>query len=57
MQKLLFALNKKGNPVLGTINTLATKFQVCRKTITRLWNEVKNQMMNNNTVINFNIAR
>ena len=54
MQKLLSALNKKGKPVLGTINALATEFQVCRKTITRLWSEVKKQITNNNTVINLN---
>ena len=30
---------------------------MCRKTITRLWNEVKKQMMNNNTVINLNSKR
>ena len=54
MQKLLSALNKKGKSVLGTMNALATEFQVCRKTITRLWNDVKKQMTNNTTVINLN---
>ena len=43
--------------MLGTINALATEFQVCRKTITRLWNEVKKQIRNNNTVINLNSKR
>ena len=57
MQKLLSALNKKGKPVLGTINGLVTEFQVCRKTITRLWNEVKNQIRINNTVINLKSKR
>ncbi|XP_057526547.1 uncharacterized protein LOC130805777 [Amaranthus tricolor] len=57
MQKLLSALNKKGKPMLGTINALATEFQVCRKTITRLWSEVKKQITNNNTVINLNNKR
>ncbi|XP_057532862.1 uncharacterized protein LOC130810746 [Amaranthus tricolor] len=57
MQKLLSALNKKGTPMLGTINALATEFQVCRKTITRLWNEVKKQITNNNTVFNLNSKR
>ena len=57
MQKLLFALNKKGKPVLGTINALAIEFQVCRKTITCLWNEVKKQMMNNNKIIKLNSKR
>ena len=55
MQKLLSRLNKKGKLVLGTINALATEFQVCRKTITRLGNEVKQQIMNNNTIINLNL--
>ena len=40
--------------MLGTINVLAIEFQVCRKTITRLWNDVKKQMTNNTTVINLN---
>ncbi|XP_057528114.1 uncharacterized protein LOC130806901 [Amaranthus tricolor] len=57
MQKLLSALNKKGKPMLGTINALANEFQVCRKTITRLWNDVKKQMTNNTTVINLNSKR
>ena len=57
MQKLFSALNKKGKPVLGTINALAIEFQVCRKKITRLWNEVKKQIRNNNTVININNKR
>ena len=57
MQRLLSPLNKKGKPVLDTINALATEFQVCRKTITRLWNEVKKQIRNNNTVINLNSKR
>ncbi|XP_057548303.1 uncharacterized protein LOC130826748 [Amaranthus tricolor] len=57
MQKLLSALNKKGKPVLGTINALAIEFQVCRKTITCLWNDVKKQMTNNTTVINLNSKR
>ena len=42
MQKLLCKLNKKGKPVQGTINALATKYEVCKKTITRLWKEVQN---------------
>ncbi|XP_057520610.1 uncharacterized protein LOC130800874 [Amaranthus tricolor] len=57
MQKLLSALNKKGKPVLGTISALAIEFQVCRKTITCLWNDVKKQMTNNTTMINLNSKR
>ncbi|XP_057538153.1 uncharacterized protein LOC130815683 [Amaranthus tricolor] len=57
MQKLLSALNKKGKPAQGTINALAIEFEVCRKTITRLWNDVKKQMTNNTTVINLNGKR
>ncbi|XP_057521627.1 uncharacterized protein LOC130801764 [Amaranthus tricolor] len=57
MQKLLSALNKKGKPAQGTINALAIEFEVCRKTITRLWNDVKKQMTNNTTVINLNSKR
>ena len=57
MQKLLTKLNKKGKPMLGTINELATEYQVSRKTITRLWQEVQKQRENNNTAINFNNKR
>ena len=52
MQKLLSSLNTNGKPKIGTINELSTEFQVCRKTITRLWNEVKSQIRNQTTVIN-----
>ena len=52
MQKLLSALNKKRKLAQGTINALAIEFEVCRKTITRLWNDVKKQMTNNTTVTN-----
>ncbi|CAO2841385.1 unnamed protein product [Amaranthus hypochondriacus] len=52
MQKLLASLNAKGKPKLGTINELSIEFQVCRKTITRLWKEVKSQIDNQSTVIN-----
>ena len=41
MQKLLTKLNKKGKPILGTINEIATEYEVPRKTITRLWQEVQ----------------
>ena len=57
MQKILSALNKKGNHVQGTIDALATKFEVNRRTITRLWQEVKKHMIINNTVINLNNKR
>ena len=43
MQKLLTKLNKKGKPILGTINEIATKYEVSRKTITRLWQEVQSK--------------
>ena len=57
MQKLLCKLNKKGKPMQGTINTLATEYEVFRKTITRLWKEVQKQRENNNTAINLNNKR
>ena len=41
----------------GTINALTTKYEVCRKTITRLWKEVQKQRENNNTTINLNNKR
>ncbi|XP_057515180.1 uncharacterized protein LOC130796800 [Amaranthus tricolor] len=56
MQKLFSSMNKKGRPELGTINKLANEFQLCRKTITRLWKEVQNQI-NNKTVINLGNKR
>ena len=57
MQKLLSFINKKGRPELGTINKLANEFQLYRKTITRLWKEVQNQINNNSTVINLGNKR
>ena len=57
MQKLLWKLNKMGKPMLGTINELATKYKVCRKTIMRLWIEVQKQKENINTTINLNNKR
>ena len=57
MQKLLCKLKKKGKSMLGTINELATEYEVCRKTITRLWKEVQKQRKNNNTAINLNNNR
>ncbi|XP_057526582.1 uncharacterized protein LOC130805814 [Amaranthus tricolor] len=41
----------------GTINELAREYEVCRKTITRLWKEVQKQRKNNNTTINLNNKR
>ena len=43
--------------MLGTINSLAIEFQICKKKITRLQNEVKKQMLNNSTVTNLNSKR
>ncbi|XP_057550429.1 uncharacterized protein LOC130828458 [Amaranthus tricolor] len=43
--------------MLGTINELATEYEMCRKTITRLWKEVQKQRENNNTAINLNNKR
>ena len=57
MQNLLSSLNKKGESVQRTINALTTEFEVCRKTITRLWKEVQKQRLNNNIVINLNNKR
>ena len=57
MQKLLSSMNKKGRPELGTINKLTTEFQLCRKTITRLWKEVQSQINTNQTVINLGSKR
>ena len=39
--KIMCKLNKKGKPMLGTIKELVTKYEVCRKTITRVWKEVQ----------------
>ena len=57
MQKLLSSMNKKGRLELGTINKLANEFQLCRKTITRLWKEVQNQINNNQTIFNLGSKR
>ena len=57
MQKLWYKLNKKGKPMLGTINELAPEYEVCRKTIIRLWKEVQKQREKYNRAINLNNKR
>jgi DNA-binding XRE family transcriptional regulator len=57
MQKLLSKLNKNGRPMLGTINEIASEYNVSRKTITRLWQEVHKQMDSNSTCINLSNKR
>ncbi|XP_057535502.1 uncharacterized protein LOC130813678 [Amaranthus tricolor] len=54
MHELLMSLNRKGKPAHGFINEIAKKYDVHRKTIGRIWRQIRDQINNNQVPINVN---
>ena len=54
MHELLLSVNSKGKPTHGVINDMAKKYVVNRKTIGRIWGQMKHQQQKNQLPINAN---
>ena len=54
MHELLSSINSKGKSAHGIINDMAKKYVVNRKTIGRIWGQIKDQQQKNQFPINVN---
>ena len=57
MHELLLSYNNKGKPAHGIMGEMSTKYKVSRKTILRIWSQVKQQQQQNSFPINVNSKR
>ena len=57
MHELLLPVNNKGKQAHGIMGDMSTKYKVSRKTISRIWSQVKQQQQQNSFPINVNRKR
>ena len=57
MHELLLSLNIKGKPKHGFINEIANKYNVHRKTVGRMWRQIRDQKNNDQVPITVNTKR
>ena len=54
MHELLLSLNSKGKSAHGVINEIAKKYDVRRRTLGRIWRQIRDQKKNNQVPITVN---
>ena len=57
MHELLLFVNNKGKPTHETMGEMSTKYKISKKTISRIWSQVRQQQQQNSFPINVNSKR